>query len=123
MKSKQLLRQMCLRLFANASNQCSAKTMMSRSKYSEILFYTSLQQHSSYDALVYCFAVVLSYWFTTAKLQIKVSEMGCGFRKVEFRLCQSVAMCLPINVAIQEQGGVVMKLCGLAHPAVCGIAQ
>lgn len=60
------------RLFESALNQWFAKMMMGRSEYSEILFYTSLQQHSSYDELVYCFAVVLSYWFTTAKLQIKV---------------------------------------------------
>ena len=58
--------------------------MMGRSEYVENLFYIGLQQHSSYDALVYCFAVVLSYWFTTAKLQIKVSAMECGFRGVEF---------------------------------------
>jgi uncharacterized membrane protein len=77
-------RQIHLRLFANASNQWSAKTMMNRSEYSENLFYTGLQQHSSNDALIYCFAVVLSYWFTTAKLQIKVSAMGCGFRGMEF---------------------------------------
>jgi hypothetical protein len=75
---------MYLRLFANASNQWSVKTMMGRSEYSENLFYTGLQQHSFNDALVYCFAVAQSYWFTTAKLQIKVSAMECGFRGVEF---------------------------------------
>ena len=57
--------------------------MMGRSGHSENLFYTGLQQHSSYDALVYCFAVVLSYWFTTTKHQIEVSAMDCGFRGVE----------------------------------------
>ena len=57
--------------------------MMDRSEYSENLFYTGLQQHSSDDTLVYCFAVVLSYWFTTTKHQIKVSAMECGFRGVE----------------------------------------
>ena len=65
---------------------------MGRSEYSENLFYTGLQQHSSYDALVYCFAVVLSYWFTTAKLQIKVSAMGCGFRGVEITV--GISYCL-----------------------------
>ena len=34
---------------------------MDRSEYSENLFYTGLQQHSSYDTLVYYFAVVLVY--------------------------------------------------------------
>jgi len=71
-------------VFANASNQWSAKTMMGRSEYSENLFYIGLQQHSSNDALVYWLTVLLSYWFTTAKLQIKVSAMECGFRWVEF---------------------------------------
>ena len=55
---------------------------MGRSEYSENLFYTGLQQHSFNDALVYCFAVALSYWFTTAKLQIKVSAMECEFSDV-----------------------------------------
>ena len=73
------------RLFENASNQWFAKTMMGRSEHSENLFYADLQLHSSYDALVYCLAVVLSYWFTTAKLQIKESAMECGVRGAEFR--------------------------------------
>ena len=57
--------------------------MTGRSEHKENSFYADLQQHSFNDALVYCFAVVLSYWFTTAKLQIKVSTMGCGFKGVE----------------------------------------
>lgn len=72
-------RQIHLRLFANAWNQWFAKTMTGRSEHSENSFYTGLLQHSFNGTLIYRFAVVLSYWFTTAKLQIKVSAMGCGF--------------------------------------------
>ena len=61
---------MYLRLFANASKQCSAKTMMGRSEHSENLFYTGLQQHSFNDALVYCFAVVLVYNSKTSNKSI-----------------------------------------------------
>lgn len=38
-------------------------------------------------------------------------------------MLSSSTMRMPINVAIQELGGVAMKLCRLVHPAVCGIAQ
>ena len=86
------------RLFTNAKNLWFTKTMMDRSEHSEILFYTGLQQHSSYDALVYCFAVALSYWFTTAKHQIKVSAVECGFRGAEFGWCKSVAQCILLSM-------------------------
>ena len=74
---------MYLRLFANAENQWFAKTMMNGNGQSRKQFCTDRQQHSSNDVQVYCFAVVLSYWFTTAKLQIKVSARGHGFREME----------------------------------------
>ena len=43
---------------------------MGRSEYSENLFYTGLQQHRSYDALFYCFAVVLVYNSKTSNKSI-----------------------------------------------------
>ncbi|WP_410859777.1 hypothetical protein [Phocaeicola plebeius] len=65
-----------LRLFANAWNQWFAKTMTGRSEHSENSFYTGLLQHSFNGTLIYRFAVVLSYWFTTAKLQIIASAFA-----------------------------------------------
>ena len=61
---------MYLRLFANASNQWSAKTMMGRIEYSEKLFYTALLQHSFNDTLVYCCTVVLVYTSETSNKSI-----------------------------------------------------
>lgn len=116
-------RQILLRLFANSSNQWSAKTMMGRSEYSENLFYTGLQQHSSNDAQVYCFVVALSYWFTTAKLQIIVSAMECGFRGVEFGWCKSVAQCVYLSMYQYRKIGVAMQFCKLAYSAICGVEQ
>jgi len=56
------------RLFTSSANQWFAKTMTGRSEHSENSFYTGLLQHSFNGTLIYRFAVVLSYWFTTAKL-------------------------------------------------------
>ncbi len=43
-----------------------------------------MQIGSKIVSMIYWFAVVLLCWFTTAKLQIKVSAIDCGFREVEF---------------------------------------
>ena len=43
-----------------------------------------MQIGSNMVSMICWFAVVLLYRFTTAKLQIKVSAMDCGFREVEF---------------------------------------
>jgi hypothetical protein len=75
---------MYLRLFTNTENQWFAKTMMNGNGQSRKQFHTDRKQHSFNDVLVYWLIVVLSYWFTTAKHQIKVSAMGCGFRWVKF---------------------------------------
>jgi len=61
---------MYLRLFANASNQWFAKTMMVRSEYSENLFYTGLPQHNFNDTLDYCCVVVLVYTSETLNKSI-----------------------------------------------------
>jgi len=43
-----------------------------------------MQIGSNIVSMICWFTVLLSYWFTTAKLQIKASAMDCGFREVEF---------------------------------------
>ena len=79
---------MYLRLFANASKQCSAKTMMGRSEYSENLFYTGLQQHSSAGLLFCC-------------------RTGLQQRNIKLRFQQWSAdldtMRPPVNVAVKQQ--------------------
>lgn|GEM_PF-6196830 len=49
-----------------------------------------MQIGSNMVSMICWFAVVLLCRFTTAKLQIKVSSMGRGFRGVEFRGSKSV---------------------------------
>jgi len=89
---------MYLRLFTNTENQWFAKTMMNGNGQSRKQFHTDRKQHSFNDVLVYWLIVVLSYWFTTAKHQIKVSAMGCGFRWVKFGWCKSVAQCIRLSM-------------------------
>lgn len=57
-------------LVCKRSEPMICKMVIGRSVYSEILFYTGLQQHSFNDTLVYCFAVVLVYNSKTSNKSI-----------------------------------------------------